>query len=365
MKSLEERIKAAKPDVPELPAGFSDRVMARIAGEGLAELPAPAGHRRRRFSLAGAALLLAVAIVLVNGLAFELRMNGSLELLFFGTRFLGTFLSNLPLDLLVPVLLLSGLAAWLLRYGRAARLATVWVVLIAYGVTGGGGLALAQTGLNERVRDWALQDERDVPMLGPFYRHRARYRMHHRNFRMGRVLEIENGSARILTPAGEEVSVNLPPGLRPRVDEHVRLSGAPVSGRFAAERGQLCEPRRARRYFHHMRMGRGPMMGPGMEMPPGQMGRGPMMGPGGAPRGRGPGMEMPPGQKRRGPMMGPGRGPGMEMPPGQKRRGPMMGPGGGPRGMGPGGGPRGKGPRGMGPERGMRGIPHSFPLPSL
>ena len=254
--------------------------MGEIVQRGLTVLPAHSGRLRRKLCLTGATLLLGVGMLLANGLAFEVRMNGSLELLFFGVRFLDAFLTRLPFDLLAAVLLLSGVAAWLIHYGRLARMALVWMVLITYGITGAGGMALAQSGLNEQVRGWATKEGRDWPMLGPFYRHRAHYRMRHAGFRMGQVVEVGQGTGRILTPNGEEVPIGLPPGLAPKVGDHVRLSGVESGGRFIADDGQLCDPRRMRRYFHHMRMGPAPMGGQEIDRPPGHMKRGPMMGPG-------------------------------------------------------------------------------------
>ncbi len=97
---------------------------------------------------------------------------------------------------------------------------------------------------------------------------------------MGQVVEVGQGTALILTPNGEEVPIGLPPSLVPKVGDHVRLSGVESGGRFIADDGQLCDPRRMKRYFHHMRMGPPPMGGAGMDGSPGHMERGPMMGPG-------------------------------------------------------------------------------------
>ncbi len=254
--------------------------MDEIVQRGLTVLPAHSVRLRRQLCLTGAMLLLGVGILLTNGLAFEVQMNGSLELLFFGVRFLDAFLTQLPFDLLVTALLFSSIAAWLFHYGRGARVAMIWVVLVTYGITGAGGLALAQSGLNERVQGWATKEGRNWPMLGPFYRHRAHYRMRHAEFRMGKVVEVGNGMARILTPNGEEVPSGLPPSLVPKMGDHLRLSGVESGGRFIADEGQLSDPRRMRRYFHHMRMGPVPMGGMGMDRPPGHMKRRPMMGPG-------------------------------------------------------------------------------------
>jgi len=311
MDPWENKLRSARPVVPPLPPDFAARAMAEIARRGLTILPARV-HRLRAWWRRGAALLLLVlAALLVNGVVFELRMNGALELLFFRFRFLGGFLGALPYDLLGSALALGALAAWLVRQGSLARVPVAWVLLVSYGLTGGGGVALAVTGVNETLQDEALAERLPVAPLAWFYRHRAHYGAHDPRFRMGRVVEAAGGTALLETPTGERVRVTLPPGFRARVDENLRLGGAVRGDAFVADDAQHCDPERMRRYFHRRMMGGGGM-GPG-HMSPGGMGPG-GMGPGG---------------------MGPGG----------------MGPGGmGPGGMGPGGvGPGGMGPGGMGP----------------
>ena len=276
MTALEERIRAAKTVAPPLPGQFTSQVMDQIARQGLAVLPAGRLRLKRWFCLGAASLLLVLGVLVADGLAYEVRMNGSLELLFFGVRFLEGFLAGLPLDLLFTLIALASLAAWLVHVSRPARLALVWVLLISHVLTGAGGLALAQSSLNEKVRDWATRGEEDLPLLGPYFRQRAHFRSHHPGFRMGKVIAIKDGEARMLTPAGEEVSVALPPRFRPRPGDTIRLGGRISGKRFRADKGQLCEPGRVKRYFHRMKMrsARGPgnqQMGMPMRMDPGKM----------------------------------------------------------------------------------------------
>ncbi len=276
MKTLEDRIKAAKPEAPALPSDFAQRVMDEVALRGAAILPARGIGLRRRFCLGGALALLAAGILLSNGLAYEVRMNGTLELLFFGLRFLDSFLARLPFDLIVSVLVLSGVAAWLFHYGRFVRVAAAWVVLVSYGITGAGGLALAQSGLNERVSELAMTGERGWPLLGAFYHRRAHYRMGLAGFRMGRVVKAGSRSVRILMPNEEEVLITLPRDFVPKVGDYIRLSGMESGQGFRANRGQFCNPRSTGRYFRHMARGPGHMRrGDGMRQMgrPGEMGR--------------------------------------------------------------------------------------------
>jgi len=285
MRPLDDRIRAARPEAPPLPDDFAATVMAEIARRGLVPRPAP---RRWPLVAAGAAALL-LGVALVNALAFEVRMNGSLEMLYFGQRYAVDFLGRLPYDLLLPALLAAALSGWLFGRARLRRVRLTWAVLASYLVTGVGGVALADSGLNERLQEQAVAESWQMPLVGPFYRHRAHYRRPHPHIRMGRVVSRENGAVILETPDGEQVPAHLPPRFAPEPGEMVRLRGDAVSGRFFAREAQRCDPSRARRYFmgHHRRGGMGPGdMGPGM-MGPGMRGMGPGM------RGMGPGARSP------------------------------------------------------------------------
>ena len=120
----DERIRAARPTVPELPPDFAASVMARIEGQGLAVLPPQRAVLGVWLRWMAAGVLMSAGVLLVNAFAYELRMNGSLELLHFGGRFLGSFVGGLPYDLLLSALALAGLAALrLLTPAAFARLA--------------------------------------------------------------------------------------------------------------------------------------------------------------------------------------------------------------------------------------------------
>lgn len=258
---IEDRIKAAKPAAPPLPPDFNARVMAGIAGEGLAILPARTGRVRRHLYLAASVFMLGLGILLANGAVFEVTMNGNLELLYFGSRFLGSFIALLPFDLLASATLLAGITVWLLHRGRVTRVALTWLVMTAYGITAAGGVALAESGVNEKLRDWIVETDVDLPGVSGYFLHRAHYRMRHPEFRMGRVTEVEATAARLVTPTGEAYWITLPSGLRPNVGDHLRLGGKESGGRFVADEGQLCNPKRTMRYFHPMPMGGGGAMG--------------------------------------------------------------------------------------------------------
>jgi hypothetical protein len=327
MTLLDERLKAAQPVAPVLPEGFAARVMDAIHAQGLRIRPAP---RRWRFgALAAAVAAVLAAAVLTNAVVYEVRSNGSLELLEFGSQFLGSVFERIPYDLLAAALALAGTAVLLIRRGRILQTRVAWLLLLTYGASGLGGLALAGSGLNEELQTDVYAERLSWPGVVWFYRERAHFRPPPAHFRFGVVQAVDSGTAQLLSPTGDEVTVKLPPGFQVRVGDHVRLSGAATNGEFTADQAQHCQPGRGQRYFMHRMgagMGRGPGGGPGPGMMrgrpfdadpgPGQetMPRGPR-GPGGpneqGPRGpAGPGMGGPMGRGAMNPDGTPGpRGP--------------------------------------------------------
>ncbi len=329
MDRFEQRLRAARPEVPPLGPDFAAQVCAEIERRGLRVWPAWRVRGGLWLGRTAALAALVAAVLVLNGAAYELRSSGALELLHFGGRLLSAFVERLPWDLLASALLLGAGAAWGIRHTRLARVSVAWAVLISYGLTGAGGLALASSGLNESLQEAVLKEDVGGPALSWFYGERAVYRRPAPRFLMGRVLALEGERARLQTPLGDEATVTLPPGFRAQVGDTLRLLEAREDATAGAvprtELAQLCNPAAVGGYFRHHQMMRqhmrgGPMMAPGMGP------AGPMMGPGMGPAGPG-GRMMGPGMGAGGPMMGPGMG----------RGGPMMGTG----GMAPGGpGPR-------------------------
>lgn len=254
---LEELLKASRPGTPDLPPDYSLRVMETIQREGLAVRPKWVHQLRRGTRRAAILAALLAGVVFSDALAFEVSINGSLELLHFGTRYLGDFLAKLPLDLLLGSLLFTTLAAWLMAGGGPVRARMAWVVLFSYALSATGGATLAETGINEVLQETVVSKAPEMPVLGHFFRRRARYATPHPHLRMGRVTGVENGTATLITPDEETVEVKLPRDFRPRVDEHLRLRGMMRDRKFQVEEGQRLPPRRLGRYFrHHRRMHR-------------------------------------------------------------------------------------------------------------
>jgi len=297
LSDLEKKLKSAKATAPRLPSDFSAKVMDQIHQQGLSPHSNTSRALLRRF--AGVVSLM-LALLVSNWLLYEVRMNGSSEMLHFGTRFLSEFISDMPYDLLGIVLLLGLLSGWLLNGVAGGRFlpalmnptrngfmraAASWIVA-SYLISGLGGTALAFTGINEQMQGLAVRGELSLPWVGDFYRHRAMFRRHHPGLRLGQIKNLQNNRVILISPEGEEFEAMLPQGFKGGEGDHLRMAGV-LSGRvFQAEEVQVCDQRRTGRYFRHME-GMGKMMERMREkgMGPMMRGMGGMGGMHGGPRG--------------------------------------------------------------------------------
>jgi len=250
VNKLEDLLKSAKPSVPPLPTDFSERVMTEIA-----TLVVESGRSGINiFNFITACFLLLVGLLSVNSILFEVQMNGSLELLSFGTRFLADVFGYIPFDLIIPAVLIVALASRMMWASKAFKKGIAAVIVSSYLVTGVGGAALAATGMNEKILDTLIKDKIDWPVISWFYRERARFFINHPNFSMGRVDKLDNGFAWIVTPTGREVKVELPEGRVVKKGQVIRLAGSDDNGIFKGHDMNFCHPAKAQRYYHHMPM---------------------------------------------------------------------------------------------------------------
>ena len=252
MKNLEKLLHTAKPDVPDLPDNFSQIVLQRIVENGLSIQKSPALNRFRRTQLGLGLVGLATALILFNFNSYELRMNGSLELLFFGSQYLNAFIGFLPWDLIVPSLALTGLSAWFFWKSGFLKKGIAVIAIISYLITGVGGVALATTSFNDQIEKGISKREKELPWLNMFHHHRAKTFIQHPNFKMGKVQEINNGSALVITPNGEKVKIQLPETAQVQVGQILRMSGQGNKTAFAARNVHVCNPNRVNRYFGSM-----------------------------------------------------------------------------------------------------------------
>ncbi len=298
MDNLEKRIKSSKPEAPELSENFSNRVMRGI--EGLTIL-SPAKPLRWIWIIGGA-IPLTLAALFGSYSFYETSTNGSVELLYFGTRFLNDVWQYLPLDLILFFSLFATLSSWLFWKSRLLKVGVVGVTAGCWLIAGIGGAALAVSGFNEKAGETLEADRKEWPWLSDFYRRRARYFVSHPHFRMGKIVAKEDGFVWVETPRGEKIKVFPPPTLSgvyhppppsgvftppPNVDkvnmpgqdgqaaleelrvgQFLRIKGKPKDGVFHAERMHRCEGRRFGRYFRRMGRGHGMRrrMGRGHEM---------------------------------------------------------------------------------------------------
>jgi len=254
VNKLDDILKSAGPSVPKLPPNFSERVMSEI---GQLEAVSIRSHSRSHvglFNFIIACLLLLVGLLAVNSVLFEIRMNGSLELLSFGTRFLADIFDYIPFDLIIPAVLIVALASRMIWASKAFKKGVAAVILGSYVVTGVGGAALAATGVNERIRKTLIEDNRDWPVISWLYQERARYHVKHPNFNMGQVEKLSDGLAWIVDPNGKKIKVRLPEGQTVQKGQFIRLVGSVDNGLFKGHDMNFCHPVNAQRYYHHMPM---------------------------------------------------------------------------------------------------------------
>jgi hypothetical protein len=254
VNKLDDILKSARPSVPELPPKFSERVMSEIGRLEAKSIGSQTRSRSSLFNFIFACLLLLVGLLAFNSILFVIRMNGSLELLSFGTRFLADIFSYIPFDLIIPAVLIVALASRMIWASQAFKKGVATVILGSYVVTGVGGAALATTGVNERIQKTLIEDKRDWPVISWLYKERARYHVKHPNFNMGQVEKLSDGFAWIVDPNGKKIKIRLPEGQTVRKGQFIRLVGSVDNGLFQGHDMNFCHPVNAQRYYQHMPM---------------------------------------------------------------------------------------------------------------
>ena len=247
MSDVEEKIKGAKLKVPDLPPDFSQRVMVKIDKLGVMVLPERRGSRWVRL-IVGIGLLI-IGLVAMNNFTFELRMNGSLEMLYFGTRFITDILRYIPWDTFLPALLITGVASWLIWKSHLVKRGIALTIAACYLVTGVGGVALANSGMNEQLQAQIVQEKREWPLISWFYKERARFFVRHPNFNMGRVVQADEKSAWVIDPYGNRLRIMLPPQTVVKNGQYLRIRGKKGGEAFMAIDVHFCGSDSVQRYF--------------------------------------------------------------------------------------------------------------------
>ena len=260
MNKLEDILKAAKPAAPDLPVDFSEGVMSEIRKIELEVAPINSARQPVSWTqLASGILLMLLALIIVNNIIFEVQMNGSVELLYFGTHFLNDVVAYIPFDLIFPAIIVTGISAWLMWNSKALKRGIAGIIIGSYLTTAFGGAALAASGVNEKIQAAILQEKRDFPLVSWFFKERARYFIDHPNFKMGRVESFAGQFCWIVDPHGHKSKIKLPTGMGVKKGQIIRIAGVKSGDLFRVSAGHHCNPGRVGRYFHPMTM-----MGPGM-----------------------------------------------------------------------------------------------------
>lgn len=262
MKNIDEILKKAKPEVPELPKYFAQNILQKINEQSLSIAPQKVLKSKNNwFYFTIGILLLGLALVSTNNAIFEVQMSGSLELLSFGTQYTTDFMQYLPLDMIVPTLLIISISSWLLWRSHLIKRGVAIIVAGSFLVTSVGGSALAATSINEQIQSRVINEKSDIPVISWFYKERARYHMKHPEIQMGKVIEKNSDYVVILNPYGETQKIHLPSGMEVKLGQYIRLNGKSRNGEFEAKAMQHCNPTRVGKYFSGM----GEMMKNGMK----------------------------------------------------------------------------------------------------
>jgi hypothetical protein len=252
MSDIEEKIKGTKSKVPQLSTDFSQRVLSQI--EELESVIQPWGRGLHWIKLLFGLALLIIGLVAVNNSAFELRMNGSLEMLYFGTQFLNDMLKYIPWDIILPALLITGIASWLIWNSHLVKRGIALTIAVCYLVTGVGGVALANSGMNEQLQTQIVTTDKEWPLLSWFYKERARFFVRHPNFNMGQVVQSDDRSALVVDPYGNELRVMLPPQTVVKNGQYLRIRGEKGGKAFMATDVHFCGAGSVGRYFNRVGM---------------------------------------------------------------------------------------------------------------
>lgn len=276
MKNIDDILKRSKPEVPDLPEEFSKDILLKINELGLEIAPRKTVKSVVNWiNLIAGALFLILALLITNTAIFEVQMSGSLELLSFGSRFTADFAGYLPLDMIIPTLVIVAISSWLLWRSHMVKRG---IALIAAGsiiVTSVGGTALAATDINRKIQSHIFEKETDIPVISWFFKERAKYHLNHPHFQMGQVTDQKKDHVLITDPYGNTQKIYLPGGMSVQKGQYIRLTGNFSEDGFHGNLMQHCNPSRVGKYFSHREMMKN-MMGPKMMMQKGMMNKGMM-----------------------------------------------------------------------------------------
>lgn len=259
MKDLDKLIKNTKADVPPLPGNFSQLVLKKIETEGV-----EIAHYNRWINLESimliAALFLAgLGVFTSNLLLYEIKTNGVLELLYFGTDFLFDLIQYIPFDMVFTVIVILTLTTWTLKRSKIAKIGVIGITAISILFSGFGGAAMAISNLNENVQKRLAEKKYDFPFVSRFYNDRAKFKVRHPHFQFGEILEVKTGKLIVKNPFGDKVEVKISDVSHFEKGQVIRLKGEFSNNMFHANMYQHCDKKRVGRYFRMMGHGKGHM----------------------------------------------------------------------------------------------------------
>lgn len=188
-------------------------------------------------SLARALLITVVfacLLYLLSFFFFAARGSGTWYLISFGWRGFGLFLASLPWVLLLVVFILILIVETMLRrFGSGWRRSFVYGLLLVALLSVGSGWLISQSPLHRSLyhKSW----EEDLPLVGPLYRHYARWETD--NVYLGEIIDLGEDFLVLQTDDGEEMVFDRLPDSAPWTKE--RSAGQRVMAITREVDGQL------------------------------------------------------------------------------------------------------------------------------
>ena len=253
MHDIERQLRLFKPKVPELRPDFCERVQLRIDGLQLQPHKVPL-VLSRWVKIGFGVLLLVSCLLLIDYIIFAMQMSGGLELLSFGLGYMKDSLNYVPLDLIGLTLVMTAGAAWVIQNSKFFKLKFLKLAIGSYLVVGTGGVALAASGVNEQIQNWAINKETQKTILSQLYLSRAKYEVRHSHFKMGQIVsKTDDKNIWIINPRGEKVKISMPANGQFKVGDYIKFSGDTIKGEFQAQEFRRCGPSTINRLFHQMK----------------------------------------------------------------------------------------------------------------
>lgn len=193
-----------------------------------------------RLGLESAAVFLVLVSILVIGLiGYALIQSGALEFTDFGFRGIGVILVNFPYELLIIAVLLIVIIAFILkRFDFSYKKNYSLIIAVIVGGVVLFGLTTAALNIPGKIHDFV--QNKNIPLVSPFFRERMGYNLKHEGAQIGEIIKIKKDSLIIKTPDNLEIEVLYdentftPQDIEFEVGQKIAVLGTPQNGEIKA-----------------------------------------------------------------------------------------------------------------------------------